>query len=338
MGVGAEIAKSLQPGDPDRGGGRPVDTAELYAELDAAITTALTPFEGIDRQEASFEALLEAQARVHGEEAGARFAADFIRCEALWEFLWPDTRLREFQDDYRWLAKVYSSVQPATASNALLWHRLGAKTLELVHGAITEVTVDRTGLEEVVVDEEVISAMRQLGLGVETTTDDAVTVGEVLDTIQARLQRKLAGSAAHPVWVSLGKRLEKLREAKVAQATESVEFLKELLEVARQVVEAERAEADGRLDELTSVLPDPDIGALTQILLEFKPDATPEIVERVVTDIDTIVRQVRFTGWQTSHPGDRLVRQEVRIILKKYDLPPTGPLFDRAYAYIVEHY
>jgi len=226
---------------------------------------------------------------------------------------------------------------PATASNALLWRRLGAKTLELVHGAISDVSVDRTGLEEVVVDDEVIAAMRQMGLGI---PDDAErpTVAAVLDTIEARLRRKLAGPSPHPVYESLARRLEKLRQMKLAKATESVEFLKQLLEIARQVVEAEKAEAEGHLDEMASILPDPDIGALTQIFREFKPDAAPEIIEKVVTDIDTIVRQVRFTGWQTSHPGDRQVRQEIRVILRKYELPPTGELFDRAYAYIVENY
>jgi len=73
-------------------------------------------------------------------------------------------------------------------------------------------------------------------------------------------------------------------------------------------------------------------------LLEFKPDATPEILERIVTDIDTIVRSVRFSGWQTSQPGDREVRKQLRLILKRYGLPMTGPLFDRAYAYVAQHY
>jgi len=50
------------------------------------------------------------------------------------------------------------------------------------------------------------------------------------------------------------------------------------------------------------------------------------------------VQPVRGTGWQTSHPGDRMVRQELRLILKNSGLPPAGELFDRAYAYIRENY
>ena len=51
-----------------------------------------------------------------------------------------------------------------------------------------------------------------------------------------------------------------------------------------------------------------------------------------------IVRQVRFTGWTQTQNGDRTVRREIRLVLKKYALPSTGELFDHAYAYIRENY
>jgi type I restriction enzyme R subunit len=34
----------------------------------------------------------------------------------------------------------------------------------------------------------------------------------------------------------------------------------------------------------------------------------------------------------------RTVRREVRLVLKKYGLPTTGELFDRAYGYIRTNY
>ena len=82
----------------------------------------------------------------------------------------------------------------------------------------------------------------------------------------------------------------------------------------------ERADDDGDLDAV-SVLPDPNVGALTQIFREYAPPDVPVIIENVVTDIDTIVRQVRFTGWTQTQNGDRTVRREIRLVLKKYGLP-----------------
>lgn len=77
---------------------------------------------------------------------------------------------------------------------------------------------------------------------------------------------------------------------------------------------------------------------LTQIVNEYKPKDLPVIVDDLVRDIDAIVKEVRFTGWNETQEGDRTVRKELRLVLKKYALPLTGPLFDNAYAYISENY
>jgi len=53
---------------------------------------------------------------------------------------------------------------------------------------------------------------------------------------------------------------------------------------------------------------------------------------------ESLTRWRKFTGWQTSQPGDRQVRVELRKTLAKHALPTTGELFDRAYAYIRENY
>jgi type I restriction enzyme R subunit len=87
-----------------------------------------------------------------------------------------------------------------------------------------------------------------------------------------------------------------------------------------------------------SILPNGRLGALTQIFLEYKPDFAPQILESIIEKIDSLVIQTRYTGWQASQPGDREVRRQLRLVLKEYGLPPTGELFDRAYAYIAANY
>jgi len=167
--------------------------------------------------------------------------------------------------------------------------------------------------------------------------EDPVTLDEVLDTIDKRIKRRLERSG-HAVYKSLAEQIERLRKQAMKKAEDSIEFLKQALEVARIAVQAEKLEADGLLDEEAERLLDPHIGALTQIVNEYKPEGTPVIVEDVVRDIDTIVKQVRFTGWNETQDGDRTVRKELRAVLKKYALPVTGPLFNNAYAYVAENY
>ena len=109
-----------------------------------------------------------------------------------------------------------------------------------------------------------------------------------------------------------------------------------LLELARDLIEAEKADEEGRLDDIKVV--DPRKGALTQIFEEYRPEGVSVVIDNVVEQVDSLVTPVRGTGWQTSHPGDRTVRQQLRLILHNNGLPPDGDLFDRAYAYIRENY
>jgi type I restriction enzyme, R subunit len=339
VGLGNEIARCLRDADPERQGRRSVDVDGLAEEFVAALATALERFAGIDRTDSSFAALMAAQDRIAGDDARDAFARDFLHVQGLWEFLDPSPVTTARRADYRWLAQVYESVQPTGTSDALLWDRLGAKTLDLVHGHITEVRVTGSGLDEVIVDAETIEALRQLALpdpGAEPPATP-MTVAEALDTIEARIRRRLQSSGNHAVYVALSERLERLRHRQLSQASASVEFLREILELAQQVTAVERADDSGDLDSV-SVLPDPNVGALTQIFREYAPPDVPVIIENVVTDIDTIVRQVRFTGWTQTQNGDRTVRREIRLVLKKYSLPSTGDLFEHAYAYIRENY
>jgi type I restriction enzyme R subunit len=338
VGLGAELAKAVAIRNDGRKKALPADVDELVDLLAEWVNEALVLFAGVDRSSAGYEQLLAAQERVPTADARAAFAEAFLRCEGLFEFLWPSERLRPMEADYRWLARVYASLQPVADADALLWHRLGAKTAALLGEYVTGFTVDAAELDAIAIDAETFGALQQLDLFPADTlkTGTPLTVDVVLDTLEARLRRKLAGPLAHPVWRALSERLEDLRRSRLATARDSVEFLKRLLEVAREIVGAERAEAEGRLDGFRVL--DPDRGALTQILAEFAPPDTPVIVENVAGQIDAIVRPVRGTGWQESQPGDREVRRQLRLVLRNSGLPPTGDLYDRAYAYVREHY
>jgi type I restriction enzyme R subunit len=78
--------------------------------------------------------------------------------------------------------------------------------------------------------------------------------------------------------------------------------------------------------------------ALTELFQQVKKDNTPVMVERIVKDIDEIVRLVRFPGWQQTTAGEREVKQALRKTLLKYQLHQDLDLFDKAYGYIKQYY
>ena len=101
--------------------------------------------------------------------------------------------------------------------------------------------------------------------------------------------------------------------------------------MAKETVEAEKhVEPEEEEDRA--------LAALTELFNEVKGQHTHVIVERIVADIDGIVRQVRFDGWQATAQGEREVKQALRRALLKYKLHTDQDLFEKAYGYIREYY
>jgi type I restriction enzyme R subunit len=125
--------------------------------------------------------------------------------------------------------------------------------------------------------------------------------------------------------------LERIKDRHEQGFLTSLQFLKEILELAKDVVEAEQhtdpAEERDRAKE-----------ALTELFNEAKHTNTHIIVERIVADIDEIVKKVRFPDWQHTSQGERLVQRELRRTLLKYKLHTDQELFDKAYGYIRQYY
>lgn len=290
--------------------------AELKDELGPAMDKCLAWFPDVDRTLAGWEGLLAAQQCLPDNAKRDAFALDFTQLSIIWEALSPDPILTPFEKDYRWLAQVYESLKPPSGNGKLLWHALGAKTIDLIHQHVTVQAV-RDDLETLVMDADVMAELMK---------DPEKRSVEIEIQIVGRLRRGVG-----PKFVELSQRLEALRLKHEQGLLASIDFLKSLLELARDVVEAEREVPD-------EVVEDQGKAALTELFGEVKNSQTPVIVERVVQDIDEIVRQVRFPGWQQTAAGEREVQKALRKSLLKYKLHTDQDLFDRAYGYINQYY
>ncbi|MEK7691331.1 MAG: hypothetical protein AAB425_09950 [Bdellovibrionota bacterium] len=149
--------------------------------------------------------------------------------------------------------------------------------------------------------------------------------------MEIKLIARLRKHAGNPKFKELGERLEKIREKHEQGLLNSLEFLKAILQIAKDTVEAEK-QTDPEEDRNQALT------ALTELFNEVKTKNTHVIVERIVADIDAIVKQVRFDGWQTTTQGEREVQQALRRALLKYRLHTDQELFEKAYRYIREYY
>ena len=292
--------------------------SELRNQLPQAVSDALQHFVGLDRTVLGFEGLEAAQNVIKSDEKKDAFAKDYKVLSKLWESLSPDAILNLYQEDYKWLSQVFESVRPASDNiGKLLWMTLGVQTTKLIHDNIH--VGDIHNLEEFILDADVIEDI--------FNNPDPRNARKLTKILVNRFKRY----EDHPTFKKLSELLEELRDKAEKGLISSIEFVKELCKIAKETVQAEK-DIEATLQEKTPK------AALTDLFLELKTDQTPAVVERIVADIDAIVRVVSFPGWQKTTSGEREVQKSLRQALLKYQLHKDQVLFDRAYGYIKEYY
>jgi len=292
---------------------------EVRDQLPALLNKTLTHFPGVDRTVGGFEGLSKAQDFINTNEKRDAFASDYIALSKVWESISPDAILNLYENDYRWLSQVYTSVRPAADDHGrLLWHALGAETTKLIHEHI-HVDGIHDKMEEVVLNAEMIDDLMN--------KKDPKQAEKLIKI----LIKRFIGHGNNPAFKKLSERLDEVRRRAELGLITSIEFIKELCALAKDTLQAER-------DAYTPEERKSAKTALTELFLEMRTEKTPAVVERIVNDIDDIVKIVRFPGWQTTISGEREVQKSLRKTLLKYQLHKEEELFEKAYQYIKEYY
>lgn len=293
---------------------------EVKKKLPELMKKCLVYFLGVDRTIKGWEGLMAAQECLPTNKEKDAFGADYRVLNRAWDALSPDQFLASYKADYLWLTKVFESVKPTDGRGSLIWAALGAKTIELVHENVTVEAV-HDDMDILELDAEVIDEF------LESKKDLPKTTRRVEIDLVARITKH----ANDPRFIKLGERLEELREKHEQGLITSIEFLKMLLELAHDAREAEK-----------ETVPEKEIdkgkAALTELFNSVKNPNTPIIVERIVNDIDDIVKIVRFEGWQDTAAGKQEVKKALRsVIWVKYKIK-DNELFNKAYSYVEMYY
>ena len=295
---------------------------KVKAEFPRLLQTCLNYFPGVDRNDDGWEGLMAAQECLPDNKTKDKFGGDYRVVNRVYNVLSPDPFLEPYIHDYKWLSKVYESVKPVDHRGAMIWASIGAKTLELVHENLEVGEVKETDPRDILeLDAQLIE---DFIAGKEGAKKKA-------KKIEIDLVARILEHGSDDRFIRLGERLEELREKHEQGLLTSIEFLKHLLELAREAVQAEK-----------EVVPEEEVdkgkAALTELFAGVRNANTPVIVERIVKDIDGIVRIVRFDGWQATTAGRRDVKREVRnIVSVRYGIKDKE-VFTKAYGYVEQYY
>ncbi|MFX3637291.1 MAG: type I restriction endonuclease subunit R [Candidatus Pristimantibacillus sp.] len=293
---------------------------EVKKQIPALMRKCLSYFMGVDRTIDGWEGLIAAQECLPNNKIKDEFGADYKVLNRAWDALSPDPFLNSMKFDYQWLTRVFESVKPTDGRGGLIWASLGAKTLELVQENL-QVGEVHDDMEILTMDADLIDEFIEKQKDLRKTTIK----------VEIDLVAKIRKHSNDVKFVKLGEKLENLREKHEQGLITSIEFLKLLLELARETAEAEQ-----------EVVPEEEVdkgkAALTELFDGLRNIKTPIIVERIVGDIDDIVKIIRFDGWQGTTAGKQEVKKALRsVIWVKYKIKDKE-VFDKAYQYIEQYY
>ena len=319
IGIFDDVAKAL---DFDETSIRQIITniEEIKKQLPTLMKKCLGYFMGVDRTVEGWEGLMAAQECLPTNKEKDTFAADYRVLNRAWDALSPDIFLNAYKSDYQWLSRVYESVKPTDGRGGLIWASLGAKTIELVHQNVTVGETDED-MDILAMDADLIDDFLEKQKDLKKATKK----------VEISLVAKILNHAQDPKFIRLGEKLEALREKHEQGLVTSIEFLKLLLELAKEAARAEK-------DVVPEQEIDKGIAALTELFNGVRNKNTPVIVERIVADIDSIVKIVRFDGWQSTTAGKQEVKKALRsVVWIKYKIKDKD-VFDKAYSYIEQYY
>ncbi len=295
---------------------------EVKTMIPEFIRECIDFFPGVDRTIGGWEGLQAAQQCLLDEKKKTEFARHFSRLAKAWETVSPAEELMQYQIDYTWLAQVYQSVKPISGGS-LIWTLLGAKTIDIIHKNINTIDIG-IPLEDLVVDSDVIN----------TVLEQAKENPKKIVEIERMLRLRLGEHKGEPQFKAFAEKLDELRQRMEENLITSIEFLRELLTMAKSVLEEEK-KIDMPIDKREQAR-----AALTDLFESVKTPETPIIVERVVNDIDeNVVAIVRkFKDAFKSVTAQREIKKKLRSILWVNYQIKDQDVFEKAYQYIEMYY
>jgi type I restriction enzyme, R subunit len=173
-------------------------------------------------------ALLAALRRLREPEAGKIFEQNFRSLERLWEAVAPDPCLYSHRHQYNWLCGIYIGYRRRKRGGGATYGELSAKTRQLIEENTTFVR-----------EAEELPVFR-IDADYATRVDKLPTPVDKAAALEAALTAELAeDDGVGFAYRQLGERLQRLKERKDATDDATQQRLRELEQIANEVVETQ---------------------------------------------------------------------------------------------------
>ena len=196
--------------------------------------------------------------------------------------------------------------------------------MDFISAGVLLLSTDAITIPTSVVDADVI----------ESVLNDAKKAEKKAVEIEKMLRLRLGEHKNDPKYKQFSEKLDELRKRMEGNLITSIDFLRELLATAKEILEEEKR-AEQPEDKRAQAR-----AALTELFESVRTPETPIIVERVVNDIDeNVVAIVRkFKDAFKSVTARREIKKKLRSILWVNYQIKDQDVFDKAYSYIEMYY
>ena len=284
-------------------------TEALAAAFPAAIAEALSCVTGMPTQGSDRRRMIWLVQHLADDSSRAlRFEAAVRAAQRAYETLAPDIRLAPHLEDYRRLIHLHAVWRHGSRMNRFDVTPYRAKTHKLVHDAVTEVVLQRD-LPVFAIDGSYLARLDEDGLSGEEKA------AEIEAAVVSEIKERGDGD---PLSLTLGERLEQLRDRRQRANQLTLDLLNEYEQLVRELV-AEKAAADA--SGMTS-----RARAILALARRHAADIPAVELEDLCSRIDAALRTLEVdydADWDRADM-QRSARQ--RVIKALIGAPATRPL------------
>lgn len=300
IGLAQEVQKAVM--DPSGTPDQPfvVDMTELVKEFRDTFTRIedrLAPINVNVNDYATVRAVSDA---LDGDEPGTEaFKKDYRLLAKVYPYIDGDPRVTRFADSFAVLGSVYTLLFKASSDEERRARlaELGPQVLAIINRHVSAFKAAKSQEEALMLDAQGLTILRELLAvtdpgGEEPDPKQPPSAAEILDRIKKALAAGVPGESAK--YAALAERIKALREQVIATADDALRFLAKALQIARDIVDAQKAPNE------VVVVDDDHIGVLSKIIAEHAPSGISVAEKRIAEKVDDVVRRTLTMPWDNA--------------------------------------
>ncbi|MDX3716290.1 hypothetical protein PV733_46950 [Streptomyces europaeiscabiei] len=269
-------------------------------------------------------------------DAAEVFSKNYRLLARLYPLINMDKRVAKYQDGFGLFGFAYTALFKKSSDEERKERlgELGPMVLEIINAHVHSFSVAASQEEARVLDAQGVTILKELLALVRPKPDSEdkrpPSAAEILDQIKAALDKGVEPGSAK--YTALAERIRQLRDRIIQNAQDTLEFLAEVLRVARAIVNAEK-----HPDEAV-VLDDDHVGVLSRIIHDHAPSGLTVTERNLAEEIDHVVKRTLAQSWDNAEARNRGVRRATAAVFRRYMLKPVGEPYGSTVAYIEAHY